>query len=72
MKLITGPFLDDHTQELLYYLSGKIHTDTRYFNEYRLSSLKTFPDNGEYTVDNLKIRIENIGEHVVQNENMYN
>lgn len=70
MKLITGPFLDDHIQELLYYLSEKIHTETRYFNEYRLSSLKTFPDNGEYTVDDLKIKIENLGEHFVQNGNV--
>ena len=67
MRLILGPFLDDQSQELLNYISDKIECNQRYFCEYRLSTLKTFPDNGNYNVDNVNINIEKMGETVVQN-----
>lgn len=67
MKLILNPFLDEQTQELLSYISEKTESEQRYFCEYRLSTLKTFPDNGTYNVENVSIKITNLGEILVQN-----
>ena len=65
MKVLLSPFLGDHEVEVLDYLSGKISCDFRFFNEYRLSTLKTFPNNGEYRVDNIDVTIQNLGETCV-------
>lgn len=67
MKLILNPFLDEHSQELLSYISEKTESDHRYFCEYRLSTLKTFPDNGTYNVENVIVNITKLGEILVQN-----
>lgn len=67
MKLILNPFLDGHSQELLSYISEKTYSDHRYFCEYRLSTLKTFPDNGTYNVENVIVNITKLGEFLVHN-----
>lgn len=67
MKLILNPFLDEQSQDLLSYVSEKVDCEQKYFREYRLSTLKTFPDNGDYNVDNVNISVTNLGEILVQN-----
>ena len=68
MKLILGPFLDDQSQELLTYVSEKIESEQRYFCEYRLSTLKTFPDNGTYDVENVTVVVTKLGDIYCQND----
>lgn len=71
MKVLLSPFLNEQEVDILDYLSEKISCDFRFFNEYRLSTLKTFPNNGEYHVKDVFIKIENLGETCVQNGSIF-
>ena len=67
MFLHFGPFLNEKTQLILDYISDKVHSDHRFFGDYKLSKLYTYPDNGEYTVEGVKITVANLGKYEIQN-----